>query len=1119
MTVRHAGLDAGDVAGAVAQAEYLLAESDSPGAFRVDPGDHAGGCLSDGSAHAVWFGSGLALTLQEVSLGAPATVESLALALQGLSSSGKQVRKAGRGRVNTPEVHFAVPKSVSILWSLLQDDLGLRAAVERSLLWAATESVRDLMEMKDVCYRGKDETESNVYGPANGFVAVGALHVTSRVADGEIVPAPQLHVHVRLVGVDRGDETLLTPDTEDLFKRDTPLEGDAMFLSRVAQKMVQLGFGVRAGTGRKRRYFEIDGVSDEAIDDASGRRRQVAARRLEIERNLERSLSGREAAELALKGRRGKVRRLSPEVMAAGWRGVAAQHGLTFERVRGWRRRRALQALPVRLERARREALERFRECGPTVSLAEANAIVQQAGFGTLSVRQATLLLDKMDRAGDLLSLEGGRVTTRAIREQEELVIGTVLRAAERGGVEVSPAAMELGLERAAARRGFTLDPEQANAARLLCAGHGVSVLHGRAGTGKSPVLLAVAEARRADGWQVLSAGPDGQTEELLSDQVGGPTYTLASLIKRVERGEVRLTPDTHLIVDECSKVSGDDWATLVPWVEQYGIELTLSGHVGQHDAILLPGMFAEIERQRHPDTAFTDVLVPGTELTEIRRHRMKWHKELQVEVDHGRGGAAIKLLRDHDAITVNQTPAQAVEHTVRRWDHARTRHEDPKAVIMVVSGSNDDVDLINELAQARRRSNQELGGASVPAIDRNYRIHVGDLVVVACAPYELPSSKLDRRREPRVENRTIGIVQGIDPDLDLVHVALSEPGRPERIVTFDQRELRDRRQRARSGERVPALRLGYAHHTFPIQGATVADVFFCLVSMPRKNGFYVGLTRQRERLHVDVHQGYGGRVARDDDEVFEALARNIGRTDTPMLSIRFKSVTSRIAQGAPRRGRSLIEEPHVPVVREPSRPGRAVQPAPILARLAEAFGPERAKSISERARALASRMATLSDDALARSVSGGVRAVEGLDVGSARRFRRLDRRRDMLTVQIRSAQNEAEKFETEAERTGGPGRRAMRRRKELDQAAETHETIASHRWEELEELIRERDQLRKNSGDPNVWLVRHEDQVVYAIAADRELRIRGAPERLPDAPHREQNVDLAASVESGVVV
>ena len=803
-----------------------------------------------------------------------------------LDEQGRPVIEKVNGVAHV-EMTLSVPKSVSVLWAMA--DHQDRALIENALLEAAERTVQYMARNKAVVHRrGKDG--ARVREPAAGAAVASSLHVTARRARGDRAPAPQLHVHNLVIGVTRTDGKLVAADSWEWFRHDAALEGGALFRAQLADALVQAGWPVRSGTGDRARYFEVQGVPDALCEVFSPRSREVAEARAQVERELGVRLHGGALAVLAKETRQAKDHGLDPSRLREVWDALAQEHD--FGPGAGSRLRRDsghARALEDRLAKVRDVVVEQLREQGPTVSLARARALVFEAAAGRLSPEEASRLLARTEcsKGGDLLPLAGGRVTSREIRELEQRVMAVAARAAGREGTGEAPVAAdrETGLQAAERALGEDrrLDREQRSALELLCSSAGWVCLTGRAGTGKGPTLHAAAEAYRNGGWQVLAVAMDGTTARRMAEQLGGfaPALTVEQLKVRAAAGALALDARTVIFVDEASKLDSGHWGEITSLVEQHGVRVRAVGHDGQHEAIKLPGLFSEMLR---------DPQIPAAELRQIRRHRdpddparmHPWLRDYQVAVDQGRGGDAVALLQEHDALKLYDTRAQAMGGMVEEWDSWRDRG-DPGQSALIVHGPNSDVDLVNELAQQRRLEAGELGTQAVPAVDRNYLLRPGDLVAIRDAAYRFPP-RSDGPRPKRVENGQIAVIDAVDPEKDAVRLLVREPGAEPRLVEIDQARLRAEHA---AGKRAAAVRLAYAMHSFPAQGATVQGTATLAGHWSQaKRETYVGDTRAIYRHTVHVAREDLGVDGTDEDRIAR-YAQRIAENRQRLASIR----------------------------------------------------------------------------------------------------------------------------------------------------------------------------------------------------------------------------------------
>ena len=289
---------------------------------------------------------------------------------------------------------------------------------------------------------------------------------------------------------------------------------------------MKAGWAVRSGMGDRGRYFEVQGVPEGLCEVFSPRSREVAQARAEIERKLGVRLQGGALAVLAKETRQAKDHDLDPERLRQVWDALGQEHDFgpgAGSRLR--RREGEIRDVEARMHEARRVVLEQLREQGPTVSLARARALVFEASAGRLSADEAARLLARMEcrKGGELLTLDGGRVTSREIRQLERHVIDAAISAAgkEDPDAAIGQPEREAGLAAAEASLGKRLDREQLAAFELLTSGSGWVFLTGRAGTGKGPTLHAAAEAYRSSGWRVIACAMDGTTARRMAEQLG----------------------------------------------------------------------------------------------------------------------------------------------------------------------------------------------------------------------------------------------------------------------------------------------------------------------------------------------------------------------------------------------------------------------------------------------------------------------------------------------------------------------------------------------------------------------------------------------------------------------
>ena len=564
----------------------------------------------------------------------------------------------------------------------------------------------------------------------------------------------------------------------------------------------------------------------------SPRSREVAEARAEIERELGIRLQGGALAVLAKETRQAKDHDLDPEQACAQvWDALGQEHD--FGPGAGSRLRRRTAATPTTLEARMAEArdvvLAQLREQGPTVSLARARALVFEAAAGRLSAEEAARLLARMEcsKGGELLALAGGRVTSREIRQLEQHVMDVAVG----GGGEGSDAVAALGrggarrrdfrrLRRRSARAGIWT-VSSASAFELLTGGRWVGVPHRAGRDREGSVLHAAAEAYRAAGWRVIACAMDGTTARRMAEQLGGiaPALTVEQLKVRTQAGAI----DARRSHGDLRRRGLQARHRPLGRARQRGRAATARsvravGHDGQHDAIRLPGLFSEmLADQRIPDGASCGRSA-GTATPTTPRTFIRGCATTRSPSTRAAASTPSRSSKSTNALKLYDTRAQAMGGMVEEWDRWRRGYE-PAESALIVHGPNSDVDLVNELAQQKRLDAGELGAARGPR-GRPRLPTAGPATSSQSATPPTPSRPSPAARGPSA-SRTAR-PRSSNPSTRSATRSPCCCASPAPNRGWSRSTRRGCVEEHAAGKRAAAVRLNYALHSFPAQGATV---------------------------------------------------------------------------------------------------------------------------------------------------------------------------------------------------------------------------------------------------------------------------------------------------------
>jgi Ti-type conjugative transfer relaxase TraA len=656
-----------------------------------------------------------------------------------------------------------------------------------------------------------------------GFVAAGFRHRVSRAND------PLLHTHVLVANLARtcDDGVWRTLDSRGLFAhaKTAGYLYQAHLRHELTRRVSVEWAPVTNG------YADVAGVERDWIDHFSRRRTQI------VEALEARGESSAKAAQVAtLETRPAKGRAASEAELRAFWGRRAREIGVE----RSWPDRLLGRRLPQRPDVGglydelvvaegltaqastftRRDLLQRLAESLPTGApvesveeLADAflahdpeQIIALGAARGHLSAVDTIRRVDGSLVAADV---DEARYTTPGLLLTEQRAVDRARARLHEGAGAVAPATGECAVGRR------SLSGEQAQMVRQLTAsGHGVEVVVGRAGTGKTYALDAAREAWSCAGYQVRGVALAARAALELEDSAGIASTTVAALLARIDdpKPGSPLAPGSVLVVDEAGMVGTRALARLLDHAEARQVKVVLVGDPRQLPEIDAGGLFRALS-----------VRLPAVELTHNRRQADAWEAGALEHLRDGDPALAVAAYRDHGRIITADTAEAVREQLVADWWEAFDQLGSTSAVMVALRRA--DVDDLNARARARLLDAGDLTGPTLEVDETVFQ--AGDRIVC-----------LRNHRRLGVVNGTRATITGVHPRTRSLDA-----------VTDDGRTIR-----------LPADYLDAAHvtHGYAItghkaQGLTVDRTFVLGSPALYREWGYVALSRGRHsnRLYV----------------------------------------------------------------------------------------------------------------------------------------------------------------------------------------------------------------------------------------------------------------------------
>lgn len=766
-------------------------------------------------------------------------------------TGGSLVSSLAAGRRSRPGMYltFSAPKGVSLLGLLGDGETATAVLVAHRD--AVTDALGYLERNALFARRGRDGAHRVATG---GFVAAGFLHKTSRAGD------PQIHTHVLVANlVQATDGGWSAPDSRTLFRhaRTAGFLYQASLRSRLTRTL-GLGWGaVRSGMA------EPAGIPPAVLREFSTRRRQ-------IEQHLsQQGLSGAASAQVAAHATRAaKDHKVSLEVLRESWKIQAASVGLDQEQLRSLVRPGREPRPPVGPDGLvdvlvgpvgltanattfdRRDLLRALAEAHPEGATArELEALADR-----VLTDERVVLLSPTPTSDTPAGREGVRWTTADMFAVEAAVVDFALRRRTSGTAVVPQDLVE-----AAILARPTLSVEQRLAVmRLTADGEGVSVLVGRAGTGKTFALDAARQAWTDSGRVVIGAAPSARAAAELQAGSGIASVTLARLLLDAETPgpEGGLPRRGVVVVDEAGMAGTRDLHRLLQLAERDNVKVVLVGDPDQLPEINAGGSLRALAER-----------LSAPELVDNRRQREEWERSALADLRAGKAAAAVEVYRDHGRLVICPTAHDTQIALVGDWWEARS---EGTAAMFALRRS--EVDSLNRLARSVMSAAGRLGDVELVVNGRCFS--VGDEVVA-----------LRNNRRIGLTNGTRATVTDIDPAAGELAVATDTE------VTV----------------RVPAgylaagnLDHGYAFTVHKGQGATVDRAFLLGTDALYREAGYVGMSRGRQanNLYVvadpddsDLHTHAPGEKVQTEPVV--ALAQSLSISRSHRLALDTGHVTS----------------------------------------------------------------------------------------------------------------------------------------------------------------------------------------------------------------------------------
>jgi conjugative relaxase-like TrwC/TraI family protein len=809
-----------------------------------------------------WYGTGATALGQE----GVASPEAFKRIFEGRHpDTGELLGRAhSKGAVPSWDLVLRPVKDVGVLYALGDQGVG------RAVMSAHHEGITEAVAYLDAHVGTRRGHGGREKVSGRGLVVVGFDHRTSREGD----PLP--HTHLIIANRTQGpDGRWTTLDGRDLYAHRRA--ADALYRAAY-QRALTRSLGIAWGEADRWGNRPIIGMPAEVVRAFSKRNQQITEHLARLEEQ------GRQRTpalvRFAVHATRQAKRYEAPESLYDRWRTEALTRGFDPDRLvrqvsgRAPEQDRGVSNLAVKSAFNRLASPEGLTASAST--FARQDVVVALGGeladagpteLGALTERflaeRAVAVIDDRAEPGterrwsvpDLLSVERALLAAAQARQADQ--VGMVAAELVRATLAAHP----------------TIGEEQAGMVRDVCQrGEGVSVVQGRAGTGKTFALGVARHAWQTCGYRVLGAAPTGIATMSLEAEGFEETATVDRLLVELDRDGARevLGDRAVLVVDEAGMVGSRKFARLLDLAGNAGAKVVLVGDDRQLAAIDAGGGFRALRLR-----------LGASELVENRRQLQAWER---VALELVRGELveeAVAAYRDHDQLVAAETKFELTLALVSDWWQAQQdAASDPAKEAVILAWQRGEVDRLNTICQQVMADHGRLSSERLHVGDR--RLGVGDRVV--CGRNALA--------QLGVANGTRGTVVALD--IAQRTLTLRVDGEQARQVTLPAWYLDGQpRWGWQPDDTRRTVDLAYATSGHKAQGLTRWRALVRLTGREDTNWLYVQLSRAKQATTIYTQVGPEPAAGEVDDlperelpDGYQQLAHAIARDATQQLAL-----------------------------------------------------------------------------------------------------------------------------------------------------------------------------------------------------------------------------------------
>lgn len=563
---------------------------------------------------------------------------------------------------------FNASKSVSLAYALGNDEN------KQIILAAFQQSVRDTMREVENGMQARVRAKGRNENRLTGNIAYGAFtHFTTRPIDG--VPDPHLHSHCFVFNAtyDEQDKKWKAGQFQQL-KQDAPYY-EAVFHSKLAHNLQLAGYRIE----RTKYGFELAGIAKPTIEKFSRRTQEIE------EYSREHHITDdKQKSQVGAKTREAKRHMLSAQGQETAWFQRLASEELTD--ILRLNQHEATPPEKNAPQKAVSFSLEHHLERKSVASDKEILATAIKSSIGNATPEQVNKAFAQDDTILTVEEKLRTFITTKdALNEEKQLIrhcteVRNKYRPINEGYAPQNP----------------MLNEQQKAAVRhALSSTDGITIITGKAGTGKTTLMKEVQQGILASGKEIYSFAPSSEASRGVQRSEG---FENADTVAQLIQNKTLHPQLKHQViwVDEAGMLSNKDMNHILAIANAQSARVILSGDTKQHTSVERGDALRIIQQE----TGIKPVTVD-----KIQRQKQAEYKEAVHLLSDGQVERGFKKLDKIGAIheiTDSSTRVQAVAEDYYHTAHGGSPHIAKSVLVIAPTHAEGDIVTANIRAQLR---------------------------------------------------------------------------------------------------------------------------------------------------------------------------------------------------------------------------------------------------------------------------------------------------------------------------------------------------------------------------------------------------------------------------------